>query len=401
MKSIKDYLVKPIINDSLDLHFYAEFVLHESFKTSYFTINEKYGSYIGQKQLIIDLSEAIWTTIYNNEPEDRFELDRADLDQYDNVFFDKLIIQLNNNESSFVPTKSKYNDKTNLFDIVFINMCYGDVKCYGDVCSILMHEILHAYNEYMSFVKKSRYKLWDLTNKNSAYAKTIQLNDKTTIENICKRILNNIRQFEQNAYISELAIELEKNKFDLSKFKTTNDAFKAAKELFMKSDVWMQYVSLYNVLHTINKNKSFQDEFAKSYNDINNTTLSFNKIYKKLNSVFDKILIKMERQVPKLFYDYYQEHLNNSLSESSVMGRQNKSMIEFLQFCNNYMVLESVKADNGKHWQVFVNNKLDEEFTKWASNWKKYPKIGKGWYCGGTVFKIVDIKDNLVYVNPE
>lgn len=401
MKNIKDYLIDPLIKDSLDLHFYAEFVLHESFKKSYFVINEKHGSYIGQKQLIIDLSKEIWLTISNNEPEDRFELDKVDLGLYDNIFFDKLIIQLNNKESSFASTKSKYNDKTNLFDIVYINICYNDINCYGDICSILMHEMLHAYNEYMNFVKKSKYKLLDLTTKNSSYAKTIQLNDKVTIKNVCKRILNNIRQFEQNAYINELSIELDKNEFDLSKFKTTNDAFKAAKDLFMKSDVWVQYTSLYNILQVINKNKSFHKEFAETYNVINNTNLSFDKIYKKLNSIFNKILIKMESRVPKLFYDYYQEYLKSSFNESSVMGRQNKSMIEFLQFCNNYIISESVKTSNGKPWQVFVNNKLDKEFTKWASNWKKYPKIGSGWYCGGTIFKIIDIKDNLIYVKLE
>ena len=54
-----------ILNDTLDLHFYAEFVLNESFKRSYFQITEKYGSYIGQKELIIALAKEIWPTIEN------------------------------------------------------------------------------------------------------------------------------------------------------------------------------------------------------------------------------------------------------------------------------------------------------------------------------------------------
>ena len=47
------------INSELEQHFYCEFVLQESFKFSYFNILEKYGSYIGQKELIIDLAKEI------------------------------------------------------------------------------------------------------------------------------------------------------------------------------------------------------------------------------------------------------------------------------------------------------------------------------------------------------
>lgn len=60
-------------------------------------------------------------------------------------------------------------------------------------------------------------------------------------------------------------------------------------------------------------------------------------------------------------------------------------------------ILESVKADNGEPWKVYVNNRLNGTFTEWAKKWKKKPQIGKGWYAGGTIFKIVKIEDNKVY----
>lgn len=58
---------------------------------------------------------------------------------------------------------------------------------------------------------------------------------------------------------------------------------------------------------------------------------------------------------------------------------------------------ESVKPENGLEWEVYFNNSLDTNFTEMAKKWKKYPKIGQGWYAGGTVFKIVKIEDNKVY----
>lgn len=62
-----------------------------------------------------------------------------------------------------------------------------------------------------------------------------------------------------------------------------------------------------------------------------------------------------------------------------------------------YFINETVKPENGGDWEVYVDGTLDHTFTKWSKKWKKYPKVGKGWYTGGTVFTIVKIEDNKVY----
>jgi hypothetical protein len=62
---------------------------------------------------------------------------------------------------------------------------------------------------------------------------------------------------------------------------------------------------------------------------------------------------------------------------------------------------ESVKPDNGLDWEVYFNGKLDAHFTEWAKKWTKRPQVGKGWYAGGTVFKIVKIEDNKVYTEED
>ena len=74
-----------------------------------------------------------------------------------------------------------------------------------------------------------------------------------------------------------------------------------------------------------------------------------------------------------------------------------KNLREFIEDS----IYESVKPENGKDWEVYLNNKLDDTFTGWAKKWKKYPKIGQGWYCGGAVFKIIKIEDNKVYVEED
>lgn len=64
-------------------------------------------------------------------------------------------------------------------------------------------------------------------------------------------------------------------------------------------------------------------------------------------------------------------------------------------------ILESIKSENDKEWKIYVNGKLDDTFTKCAKKWKKIPKIGNGWYAGGTIFKIVKIEDNKVYTEKD
>lgn len=52
-------------------------------------------------------------------------------------------------------------------------------------------------------------------------------------------------------------------------------------------------------------------------------------------------------------------------------------------------------------YQIYYNGKIDDTFTENSKKWKSDPKIGQGWYCGGTVFKIVKIKDDKVYVEED
>ena len=389
-----------IINNELEQHFYCEFVLLESFRFSYFKILEKYGSYIGQKELIIELAKEIYLTIKNKEPEVKFELNKSDLEQYyDTLFFDKLIVKFDNN-TAYIANKSHYDENTKTFDVVFINICPDEYNTYTSITSALMHEMLHAYNHYQSYFKKSKFKLTDLTNKKSRYYKTLITDNDFSVRNICKRIINNISQWEQNAYMNELSVELENNKFDFSRYNNINDAYKAALEIFKNSDVWVQYSTLWNYIIDLQYKGSDSDktEFANTYNEINNTSLTYNKIYKKLDGIFNKILSRMESNVPKLFYQYYKEQIHN---DEIISGRQNEALIKFIEFENNYSILESVKPDNGLEWEVYFNNRLDTTFTKWAKKWKKQPQVGKGWYAGGTVFKIVKIEDNKVYLEED
>ena len=64
-------------------------------------------------------------------------------------------------------------------------------------------------------------------------------------------------------------------------------------------------------------------------------------------------------------------------------------------------IQESVKPENGENWEVYVNGSFDTHFTEGAKKWKKYPKVGNGFYAGGAVFKVARIEGNKVYLEED
>ena len=400
MKNLSDYIKKSynnykniIIENELQLHFYAEFIVGDC---SYNEICERYGSYLGQKELILDLAKEMDLIISNNDPEDTFILDKNDLSEYSNIFFNKLEIQFSNN-TAYIPNKSNFINKDNLFDKVFIYINPKIYNNYKSIAKALMHEILHAWDNYQSYIKNAKFNLHDLTKIGSKYSKTLY-NDDKDISNICKRICNMVSQAEQNAYLNELTIELDLEKFDITKYHSAEEAYKDAYDIFINSDIWYQYSGLWNWFSEFknNSDKNEKELFTKTYNEINNTKYNFNKIYNKLDGLFNKILKKMELVIPKIFRDYYDEQNNKILKEGLIRG--DHSFIDYINTINEYKNKSSVVADNGLPYKVYLNNKLDKTFTDVAKHWKRKPKIGHSWYCGGAVFEIIKIEDNKVYI---
>ena len=88
---------------------------------------------------------------------------------------------------------------------------------------------------------------------------------------------------------------------------------------------------------------------------------------------------------------------DDKLYESLFNKRNSKGELKKVQ----QQLAESKK--NKPQWEVRFNksHRLDKTFTDWANKGKLNPKIGKGWYCGGTIFKVVDIKDNVIYIEKD
>lgn len=349
MKSLNEYIENNIvdldINDSLDLHFYAEFILQDSMRYTITSINEKYGSYIGQKELILKVAR----DIYANDNKFVLRYTKDDLKEYSNIFFDELRVVLHTNSTAYMSTASKFDKSRKMFDKVVISLTDENLDSLQEICSSIMHEMLHAYNHYMEKLTGAKTSLDDLSKAGTPYSKAVLASNKLTPENICKRMLHDIRLFEQNAYFSELTNLLELNKFNVNDFENTVEAYKHAKKLFKESLVWKQYIFLYERLNEIKTNKDFQKEFADTYNEINDVKWTFDKIYKKLYFILENIIKKFETTISKLFCDYYQrqlnEHIEHERQKYGAFCGRSKLFVDYMQLYNEYDVELNLKKD--------------------------------------------------------
>ena len=64
-----------------------------------------------------------------------------------------------------------------------------------------------------------------------------------------------------------------------------------------------------------------------------------------------------------------------------------------------YDRVNSINEGKEQKYTVYINGKKDDNFSN--MNWKRKPKVGKGFYCGGAVFKIKKVTDDSIYAIEE
>mgnify|MGYP007056166954 CR=1 FL=1 len=315
MKTLSDFIHKKIenvinIHDGLlSDHFYMEFNI---FDNPFNHINEKYGAYNGQ----IDFIKAIASVLSNDLNKGNkisYNIKKEDLEEagFENIFFKEININVSDEykETAFIDNV-KFDSEQKLFDSITINIKKEDAG--ENLLSYLVHELTHAWEEYGRHINNSPIKLKDLINKDSKYYDTVFNKDnQSEIEQGFKNLLYHLNKFEANAFISELSTVLEK---DNIKIKDYNDALKHFKE----SDTWKRYELILNTLE--NFDEEYQERFKNYYNKINNTSLTFNKIQKKLLNQCKKIFNKISTVIPKIYYDWYTKNkVNESISQTVYM----------------------------------------------------------------------------------
>lgn len=265
-------------------------------------IIEKYGNYAGQIEFCLALADVLYEYDYEHETEP-CEINTSDLDGFENIFFDKIVINFHQPTCCILNNKSIFNKETLKFDKIVLNIKDSDITNKEELLNILNHEILHAWDNFNSILRKSNKNLIDISNEKS-YKKTIPLNSDNDIERFVKELLNRIHKVEQNAYLSEFAGTLNNKNID---------SFEDAKKLFIKSSTYQMYETYFKIFNDfiLNGSNKLKFKFTEIYNDINSVEWTEDKIFKKLNFKISQIREKINKRMGQLWCDYLENKLKN------------------------------------------------------------------------------------------
>ena len=263
-------------------------------------INEKYGIYNGCEEL----ADYIVDDIFNSkELDNQFVYHCDDLQEIKNIYFNKLIIDVDTSADCGGECDDNIHINKNLkIDEVFINI-YLLKPTKSEVKGILMHELTHIYNNYIMQLKGNMNYI--KTSGSYMYKNIIDTNCGVTEREI-KQVLYFLLGYERNAFIAQLKSELDTHK---NKIKNPLDALKILKQC----KIYNAYIRTYNTIqYYINYSKENKESelIANIYKQIigiENSNETTQKILKRLKAQSIKAIKKLNSIIPKLCV----ENLNN------------------------------------------------------------------------------------------
>ena len=339
MKSLKDFLNKTIIENTdihdglLSNHFYIEFNFSDSnLKSKEYYLNEKYGTYDSEVDFVISLSKYILDDLKESDSFS-YTIKKEDLEEagFYNIFFKEITIKVGNSYTTGFINTVKYDEKSRLFESILITINNKEYNDFDNLLKVLTHELTHAWEEYGRYINNSELKLSDLSNKESSYVENVFKKPDNDGEKICKTILYFLTNFEINAYISELSTVLEKEGLEIKDY---NDALNH----FKKTDIWINYSKILDIIE--NLDEKYKEDFKNYYNRINKTSLTFNKIQKKLLDKCKKVFNKISTLIPKIYYEWYTK---NEIKESKL--RNKNTLFDTIILNNDTRLNDIIKKD--------------------------------------------------------
>ena len=253
-----------------------------------FQINEKNGTFNQSKEI----AEYIYENVFNK----KLNIDCSKF----NTFFKYIKVSLINSEHLFASYENLENDTVYL-EIYCNNQT---IKDNTNLTKLIIHELLHAYEDYQLKIKKLSLKDY-LTN---AYKKSINnLNNRNEVIRNLSRCQYFLNDHEKNAYLGTLEYQIS------NLFKTyRGDKYDFTKiiNLIKQSDVWKEYFKLDEFIQNINKNMIDKELFVNVYNSMNNSSKTLSQIQKEFNYKWKKFNSKFNQLISKIICDTLFENKN-------------------------------------------------------------------------------------------
>lgn len=278
-------------------------------------ILETHGAYDGQLDIVLLFSKYIvgmvmkeklssnhTVTFTKKMIEDLFKKEK-NID-IKNVFFEKIIITVSDNQSSY---NSKENlNKDALLESVEINLDdKEDLSNAGNVITIFYHELLHAYDNWKRLLNKSKslnVKVQELNYNELTDKSSLNMNDMDgLVHGVIKELLYISNKIEKNAFTTELHSVV-------ASWKLSNiyPSYAAAIKKFKETDHWKSLEGLQSIIDY--DDQEIKDMLVKWYNEESNQKLPKGKALSKIKFLLRKCKEKYEDLAPKVYFDYIESN---------------------------------------------------------------------------------------------
>lgn len=278
----------------------------ESYKNSpvlKFGILESLGIFKGCKEI----TEYIFNELKKHNGEQELSIDITKINA-DNKFFNSCFLHIKygdeyeHGEAGYYSSDGhddynevRYDMENEKFKFIEIELKFSK-EHIDNIYSLIMHELVHAYDDYIN-IKKSRFNasLYKRNKHNKYELIKVKKYDDDNITQVFKDFMYLLDKSEQNAYIGQLNTEIK------GKYNNIKDIINDLKNTF----IFFNYKTIKLNFNAIIKNKKYLNQFCDVYRQIYDSKKSNESIIKELNNKYNKCLKKFINHL----YHIAEDHL--------------------------------------------------------------------------------------------
>lgn len=204
----------------------------------------------------------------------------------------------------------RYDTINEKFKFIEINLIFSK-EHIDNIYSLIMHELVHAYDDYIH-IKKSGFgaSLYERDKRAKYQLVRVKNKNDDIIIQVFKDFMYLLNKLEQNAYIGQLNSEVK------GTYKNIKDIINDLKN----TSIFFNYKQIKLNFNAIIKNKKYLNQFCEVYRQTYETKKSNESIIKELNNKYNKCWKKFINHLYQIAEDHLiKENFNHMDSREKIM----------------------------------------------------------------------------------
>lgn len=204
----------------------------------------------------------------------------------------------------------RYDTINEKFKFIEINLIFSK-EHIDNIYSLIMHELVHAYDDYIH-IKKSGFgaSLYERDKRAKYQLVRVKNENDDIIIQVFKDFMYLLNKSEQNAYIGQLNSEVK------GTYKNIKDIINDLKN----TSIFFNYKQIKLNFNAIIKNKKYLNQFCEVYRQTYETKKSNESIIKELNNKYNKCWKKFINHLYQIAEDHLiKENINHMDSREKIM----------------------------------------------------------------------------------